>query len=78
MLYQYISRIVDSMFIIDLIMNFRTTIINEMTTEEILDEKQIAMSYIKGRFFLDLLSTIPLDYIIQGNDQISGAHLKLV
>ncbi len=66
------------MFIIDLIMNFRTTIINEMTTEEILDEKQIAISYIKGRFFLDLLSTIPLDYIIQDNDQISGAHLKLV
>jgi hypothetical protein len=49
-----------------------------MTTEEILDEKQIAISYIKGRFFLDLLSTIPLDYIIQDNDQISGAHLKLV
>lgn len=56
------------MFIIDLMMNFRTTIINEMTSEEILDEKTIALTYLKGRFFLDLLSTIPLDYIIQGND----------
>lgn len=45
----------------DLVVNFRTTFIHKKTGNEIVSPKEIAFSYLKGRFWIDLLATIPFD-----------------
>jgi Ion transport protein len=61
-------------FAVDTILNFRTTIIEESTGREITEPKKIAMIYIKSRFIVDLLATVPLDTILEGflGTQVSG------
>lgn len=51
----------DVSFIIDVVIGFRTSYVNEKTGKEILDTKMIIYQYIKGRFFIDLLASIPFD-----------------
>ena len=44
---------------------------NEKIGQEVYDLKSIAIQYIKGKFWIDLLASIPLDYIlliIKNND----------
>ena len=53
---------IDILFVIDMIINFRTTYVNDQYLE-ITDRNQIAMNYIKGRFIVDFLSTIPFDTV---------------
>ncbi|XP_059165067.1 potassium/sodium hyperpolarization-activated cyclic nucleotide-gated channel 4-like isoform X1 [Physella acuta] len=54
----------DTVFFLDIIINFRTGIIlNDYADEIILDPKRIAKHYLKTWFFLDLISSIPMDYI---------------
>lgn len=36
-----------------------------MTGDTIVDPKQIANNYVKGRFWIDLISTIPFDDLIK-------------
>jgi len=50
-------------FILDILFNFRTTISDFITGEEVTDSKKIAVNYIKGRFLLDLLAAIPFEMI---------------
>jgi Ion transport protein len=59
-----LNYIIDVAFSVDIFLNFRTTIVNDLTGDEITDSKVIAKSYLKGRFFLDLLATLPFDEII--------------
>lgn len=54
------------MFALDIIMNFRTTYLNRMTGEEIVEVKEIQLNYFKGQFFIDLLSSIPFDLVFSG------------
>ena len=56
---------IDVMFALDLLLNFRTSIVNEISGEEILKGKEIAKSYLKGMFLPDLLSTIPFDSLVR-------------
>ena len=58
-----LNFIVDIIFMVDVAINFRTTIINEKTGEEIFDGKRIAIKYLKGKFFIDLLASIPFDFL---------------
>lgn len=51
------------MFFLDIIINFRTTFLHYKTGEEVCDAKDIAKEYIKGRFWIDLLASIPMDTI---------------
>lgn len=44
-----------------MIVNFRTTFIHKKTGNEIVYPYDIGLSYIKGRFWIDLLATIPFD-----------------
>lgn len=43
-------------------MNFRTTINDEETGEEVSDPFRIAYHYFKGKFWIDLLASIPFDF----------------
>ncbi|KAJ6649745.1 Potassium/sodium hyperpolarization-activated cyclic nucleotide-gated channel 4, partial [Pseudolycoriella hygida] len=54
----------DTIFLIDIVVNFRTGIMQQDNAEQvILDPRLIAQNYLKTWFFLDLISSIPLDYI---------------
>ncbi|XP_059350923.1 potassium/sodium hyperpolarization-activated cyclic nucleotide-gated channel 3-like [Daphnia carinata] len=54
----------DTIFMIDIVVNFRTGIMQQDNSEQvILDPKLIARHYLRTWFFLDLISSIPLDYI---------------
>ncbi|XP_031329262.1 potassium/sodium hyperpolarization-activated cyclic nucleotide-gated channel 2 isoform X1 [Photinus pyralis] len=54
----------DTIFLIDIVVNFRTGIMQQDNAEQvILDPKLIARHYLRTWFFLDLISSIPLDYI---------------
>nr|AAQ16311.1 hyperpolarization-activated ion channel [Panulirus argus] len=54
----------DTIFLIDIVVNFRTGIKQQDNSEQvILDPKLIARHYLKTWFLLDLISSVPLDYI---------------
>jgi hypothetical protein len=56
-----INLIIDFLFLCDLILYFRTTFIHSKSGREVIEPKEIAISYLKGRFWIDLLATIPFD-----------------
>mmetsp|Transcript_33777 Transcript_33777/g.38926 ORF Transcript_33777/g.38926 Transcript_33777/m.38926 type:complete len:145 (-) Transcript_33777:1719-2153(-) len=52
---------------LDIIITFRTTFIDSSGGDEITKPKQIAKIYLKGRFWIDFLSAVPFDSIVQGD-----------
>jgi len=68
----------DFLFIIDLLVAFRTSYQNPNTGDEIYDPKMIAKNYIKGRFWIDLLAAIPFDFVARGHNLQVLSMLKLV
>ena len=58
--------IVDITFLFDVILTFFTSITVETPTGdvEIFDKGKIACNYIKTWFFFDVLSILPIDYIL--------------
>ena len=48
---------------IDVFISFRTSFVIESTGIEITDLKVIALKYLKGRFTIDLLASLPLDML---------------
>ena len=61
--WQTLNVIVDVSFFIDIVFIFRTAIFNS-DMEVITDTKQIAVAYFKGMFWIDFLSTVPLDAML--------------
>ena len=58
-----LTLIIDFFFLIDIIMIFRTTYVNDKTGDEIWGPKMIAINYIKSpNLYLDILSTIPFEF----------------
>ncbi|VDM17228.1 unnamed protein product [Hydatigera taeniaeformis] len=58
------NSVSDAVFIADIAVKFRTGIItNDYADEIILDPKEIARQYVRSWFLLDLISSIPMDYI---------------
>ena len=53
--------LVDVCFLLDIVFTFRTTILDEESGDDIKDTKIIAKNYLKGRFTVDFLSTLPFD-----------------
>ena len=58
-----INTMIDFVFLLDIIVNFRTTFYDIETGDEVFDSKRTGRMYLKGRFTVDLLSTIPFDNI---------------
>ena len=72
-----VNAIIDLLFLIDIIVVFRTTITGE-NGEIVTDQKTIARKYLKGSFTIDLLSTIPLDSMAGiFLDEATAAQFKL-
>uniref|UniRef100_I3KPH2 Potassium voltage-gated channel subfamily H member 7 n=1 Tax=Oreochromis niloticus TaxID=8128 RepID=I3KPH2_ORENI len=61
-----VDLIVDIMFIVDILINFRTTYVN--TNEEVVSHPaKIAIHYFKGWFLIDMVAAIPFDLLIFGS-----------
>uniref|UniRef100_A0A7M4DZK2 Potassium voltage-gated channel subfamily H member 6 n=1 Tax=Crocodylus porosus TaxID=8502 RepID=A0A7M4DZK2_CROPO len=61
-----VDLIVDIMFIIDILINFRTTYVN--SNEEVVSHPaKIATHYFKGWFLIDMVAAIPFDLLIFGS-----------
>ena len=54
---------IDVLFIIDIIVNFRSTHLNPKSGMEIIIPKEIAFQYLKFRFWIDFLAAVPFDTI---------------
>jgi hypothetical protein len=61
--FKIFNYIIDAIYVIDIFFNFRTTISDFITGDEVTDSTIIATQYIKGRFFLDLVAAIPFELI---------------
>jgi len=74
-----IDLIVDIMFIIDILINFRTTYVNK-NDEVVSHPGKIAIHYFKGWFLIDMVAAIPFDLLLFGSDtdevRITNAHLS--
>ncbi|CAB1349669.1 unnamed protein product, partial [Coregonus sp. 'balchen'] len=58
-----VDLIVDIMFIVDIVINFRTTYVN--TNDEVVSAPlRIAVHYFKGWFLIDMVAAIPFDLLI--------------
>ena len=70
---------IDCMFLIDVVKQFNTGILDEKERVIIMDRRQIVRHYLKSWFFIDFTSSIPIDAILKliegGNSQGSGSEL---
>ena len=55
------------MFIIDILINFRTTYVSE-NDEVVSQPSKIAVHYFRGWFIIDLVAAIPFDLLLFGSD----------
>uniref|UniRef100_A0A672MM67 Potassium voltage-gated channel subfamily H member 2 n=1 Tax=Sinocyclocheilus grahami TaxID=75366 RepID=A0A672MM67_SINGR len=69
-----VDLIVDIMFIIDIIINFRTTYVNA-NDEVVSHPLRIAVHYFKGWFLIDMVAAIPFDLLIDRTGEELGTTL---
>ncbi|XP_026672820.1 potassium voltage-gated channel subfamily H member 8 isoform X2 [Ceratina calcarata] len=62
--------VVEALFIIDIVLNFRTTYVNRKG-EVVSNSKSIAVNYLKGWFIVDLVAALPFDFLY-ASDVYSG------
>ena len=70
-----LSLIVDCMFVLDILLNFRTTYISSSDVLE-RDPKMLAVNYLKTWFIIDLLAAIPFDWIMHHQQQNDGRNVS--
>lgn len=58
---------VDVTFIVDIIINFRTTFVNGQD-EVVSHPGRIAVHYLSGWFLIDLVAAVPFDLLLVGSD----------
>ncbi|XP_046467247.1 voltage-gated delayed rectifier potassium channel KCNH8 isoform X2 [Neodiprion pinetum] len=73
--------VVEALFIIDIILNFRTTYVSRKG-EVVSSSKSIALNYLKSWFLVDLVAALPFD-LLYASDLYSGedsghSHIHLV
>jgi hypothetical protein len=78
-----LNLFIDMFFFADIVISFRTTMINNKSGTEINDPREIAKYYLKGRFLVDFLSTFPFDYTFilfgfSGEEGGTAKRLRLV
>lgn len=56
-----LNSVIDFIFGIDIFVQFKTTYYDALSGDEVFDKNLIFWNYIKGRFFIDLLATVPFD-----------------
>ncbi|KAH8367233.1 hypothetical protein KR084_010347 [Drosophila pseudotakahashii] len=62
-----IDLVVDVTFIVDILINFRTTFVNAQD-EVVSHPGRIAVHYLSGWFLIDLVAAVPFDLLLVGSD----------
>ncbi|EGZ21358.1 hypothetical protein PHYSODRAFT_491451 [Phytophthora sojae] len=69
------NKITDAIYLLDVVLNFRTGYVED--TEIVMDSRLVAKHYIQSWFFVDLIGSIPVEYIISANTAgFSGVERK--
>jgi hypothetical protein len=70
---------VDVTFIVDILINFRTTYVNR-NDEVVSHPRKIAIHYLRGWFVIDLVAAIPFDLLLFGSntDEVKAAAAPFV
>jgi hypothetical protein len=63
----FLCLAVDVTFIVDILINFRTTYVNS-NDEVVSHPGKIAVHYLRGWFLIDLVAAIPFDLLLFGSD----------
>ncbi|KPP64272.1 potassium voltage-gated channel subfamily H member 2-like, partial [Scleropages formosus] len=72
-----VDLIVDIMFVIDILINFRTTYVN--ANDEVVSHPfRIAVHYFKGWFLIDMVAAIPFDLLIYRNGEETTTLIGLL
>ena len=61
----YVNYVIDVIFFLDIVLNFRTTYFSAKTGDEIFAPEKIARNYLGGKLAIDLLASIPIDSIVE-------------
>ena len=61
--------ITDTFFFVDIVLTFFTSVTDEKKVYEITDKKVIAKKYLKGWFWVDVISILPLDILMKSDEQ---------
>lgn len=73
-----LNTLIDGLFCVDIVLNMRTSFMNPLTGDEITDPKLIAINYIKGPFWIDLISALPIDKILKIDDNHKDSKSSLL
>jgi len=65
------NSLIDLIFLIDIIICFRTTFIDNRGNEQT-DSTKMALHYIKSSFIIDIAATVPFDNILQSSKSYSS------
>ena len=71
------NTIIDIMFLLDILVAFRTTYFDMHSGEEVFSGKMTAIAYIKSRFVIDFVSTVPVDTISEYIFKVKNKNLAL-
>ncbi len=80
----YFDMAVDMAFLTDIIMGFRTAYLDDVSKNKgidtvlITDWKLIAIRYMKGFFFFDIISSLPLELILLSVCETMGGAQKVL
>lgn len=74
---QTINNLTDLFFFLDILVSFRTTYADMETGDEVFSGKHAAIEYLKTRFIIDFVSTVPVDTIAEIITGESKPELKL-
>ena len=75
-----IDKVIDALFVFDILVNFRTMYVDPKTDLMIDDPKKISKNYIQGRFWVDLVASIPFEVFavfFENEDGTSGNETTL-
>ncbi|XP_062860051.1 potassium voltage-gated channel subfamily H member 6 [Trichomycterus rosablanca] len=74
-----VDGIVDVLFIVDIVISFRTTYVNQ-NDEVVTHPRRIAIHYIKGWFLIDMVAAFPFDLLIfrSGSDETTTTLIGLL
>lgn len=67
-LVSFIDACVDLIFLLDVIIKFRTTFLDPMQSIEVRDPHEIAKRYFKGTFVIDFISSVPFASFVIGSE----------
>jgi Ion transport protein len=71
------NNVIDLLFLLDILVAFRTTFFDIHSGEEVFESKKTAIVYLKSRFFVDFVSTVPVDTISEYIFKTKNKNLSL-